>query len=46
VYYRSGDALGSDQDWTSRIGYVMFGGADEALVRSLVGRVHTEVGIV
>ncbi|MBP1084310.1 MULTISPECIES: ATP-grasp domain-containing protein [Pseudomonas] len=46
VYYRSGDALGSDQDWTSRIGYVMFGGTDEALVRSLVGRVHTEVGIV
>ncbi|RMQ46966.1 hypothetical protein ALQ04_00022 [Pseudomonas cichorii] len=45
VYYRTGDALGSDQDWTSRVGYVMFGGIDEAAVRSLVGRVHTEVGI-
>ncbi|OUM09343.1 mangotoxin biosynthesis protein MboC [Pseudomonas syringae] len=46
VYYRSGDAMGSDQDWTSRIGYVMFGGTDEEVVRGLVGRVHAEVGIL
>ncbi|GFM85178.1 hypothetical protein PSCICO_05770 [Pseudomonas cichorii] len=46
IYFRTGDALGSDQDWTSRVGYVMFGGVDEAAVRSLVGRVHNEVAIV
>ncbi|WJV55613.1 ATP-grasp domain-containing protein [Pectobacteriaceae bacterium CE70] len=45
VYYQPGDALGCAQDWTSRVGYVMFGGDDEAEVRSLVKRVHTEVKI-
>jgi len=46
VYYEPGDALSADQDWTSRIGYVMFGGSDEAAIRGLVKRVHKEVEVI
>ncbi len=45
LYFTPGDALGSDEDWTSHIGYLMFAGHDAAAVRELVRQVHEEVKI-
>ncbi|CDL83818.1 ATP-grasp domain-containing protein [Xenorhabdus szentirmaii] len=46
LYVKPGDTLGCAEDWTSRIGYVMFVSRDEILMRSLVKLVHEKVKIV
>jgi len=46
IYYQPGENLSVEQDWTSRIGYIIFSGTDLAIVRELVSRVHKEIKII
>lgn len=45
VYYNSGDKLSTCQDWTSRIGYVIFTGSNENAIKGLIRQVHEKVRI-
>lgn len=46
IYFKCGDTLGAAEDWTSRIGYVMFSGTDENQIKHLVAQVHEKVKLV
>lgn len=45
IYYKSGDKLSSCQDWTARVGYVMFAGSNENNIKGLIRQVHEKVKI-
>lgn len=45
IYFQPEDALGDKEDWTSRIGYMMFSGYNEDTIHELVKRVHNEVKV-
>jgi len=45
VYFQPDDELGCEQDWSSRVGYIIFSGENESEVRKLVRLTNEEVKI-
>ncbi|MGO3744950.1 MAG: ATP-grasp domain-containing protein [Alcaligenes aquatilis] len=43
IYYENGDKLGENEDWSSRVGHVLFEGKDLKQVKNLIKRTQNEV---
>lgn len=46
VYFNEGELLGSEQDWTSRVGYAIFSGENKDTIKNLVKSVHENVRVI